>query len=82
MSNFNFFLYSHRNELEKYPKKQYATYWECEGYPKSWGHGSKDNPLPVDSVPKEKGPMRDTMVFRAPTTIPRIPKRLEPVPHT
>lgn len=29
------------NELKKYPKKDVATYWECEEYPKAWGHGLK-----------------------------------------
>ncbi len=26
-------------ELGAYPKKDVPTYWECEEYPKSWGHG-------------------------------------------
>ncbi|KXJ12431.1 hypothetical protein AC249_AIPGENE866 [Exaiptasia diaphana] len=70
-----------RLEMSKYPKKEYATYWDCEGYPKAWGHGSKENPLPPNSVRREKGPMRDTMVFREPTSIPRLPKSLKPVQH-
>lgn len=69
-------------EQSKYPKKNYATYWECESYPKAWGHGSQCNPLPPDSVQREKGPMRDSIWFKTPTTIPRIPKPLDPVPHT
>ncbi len=28
-------------ELQGYPKKNIATYWECEEYPKTWGHGLK-----------------------------------------
>ena len=28
-------------ELKHYPKKDIATYWECEEYPKAWGHGQK-----------------------------------------
>ena len=28
-------------ELDRYPKKDIATYWECEEYPKAWGHGLK-----------------------------------------
>ena len=27
-------------ELQGYAKKDVPTYWECEEYPKSWGHGS------------------------------------------
>lgn len=68
-------------ELSRYPKKQYATYWECEGYPKAWGHGSKHNPLPPDSVPREKGPMRDVTWFKSATTIPRLPLSMDPVPN-
>lgn len=30
------------DELKKYPKKDAATYWQCEDYPKAWGHGLKD----------------------------------------
>lgn len=68
-----------RHELGRYPAKDYATYWECKEYPKAWGHGSKENPLPPNSVPREKGPLRDRIWFREPTTIPRLPKSLEPV---
>ncbi|EDO47628.1 predicted protein [Nematostella vectensis] len=68
-------------EQSRYPRKDYATYWECEGYPKAWGHGSKLNPLPPNSVPRQKGPMRDEMVFREGTTVPRLPKSLDPVPN-
>lgn len=28
-------------ELKRYPKKDVATYWDCEEYPKAWGHGLK-----------------------------------------
>ena len=28
-----------RGELGRYPKKDVATYWQCEDYPKAWGHG-------------------------------------------
>lgn len=71
-----------KQEKSKYPKKEYATYWECEGYPKAWGHGSKHNPLPPDSVPREKGPMWDHTWFRTGVSIPRIPKPLQPVPNS
>ncbi|XP_065070735.1 stabilizer of axonemal microtubules 3-like [Rhopilema esculentum] len=68
-------------ELGKYPQKEYATYWECESYPKAWGHGSKTNPLPPNTVKKEKGPMRDEIWFKTPTVVSRIPKSLEVVPN-
>ena len=28
-------------ELDSYPRKDIATYWECEEYPKAWGFGMK-----------------------------------------
>jgi len=70
-----------RHDLSAYPRKEYGTYWECEGYPKAWGHGSKSNPLPPDSVPREKGPMRDPIWFKAATSVPRLPKSLTPLQH-
>jgi len=69
------------SELKAYPKKDNPTYWECEEYPKAWGHGSKHNPVPKHTVPRDKLPMRDTMVFREATKIPRIHKPMIPVPH-
>lgn len=71
-----------REELNQYPKKEYATYWECEDYPKSRGHGSKTNPLPPDSVPREKGVMRDQMIFKTATLSPRTQKPACVVPNT
>ncbi|KAL8568139.1 hypothetical protein ACOMHN_027662 [Nucella lapillus] len=68
-------------ELSAYPKKNVPTYWECEEYPKAWGHGMKHNPLPKHTVPRERLPMRDTMVFPTATKIPRQPKAMVPVPH-
>ncbi|CAB4038975.1 Hypothetical predicted protein, partial [Paramuricea clavata] len=70
-----------KQELGEYAKKDYATFWECEEYPKAWGHGSKENPLPPHSVPRSDRPMRDETVFPTATTIPRLPKSLKPVPH-
>lgn len=66
-----------KQELSQYPRKDYGTYWECEGYPKAWGHGSKTNPLPPDSVPRESGPMRDPIWFKSATMIPRLPKSMQ-----
>ncbi|XP_067875794.1 stabilizer of axonemal microtubules 3 [Heterodontus francisci] len=72
-----------KEELEGFPKKDIATYWEMEDYPKAWGHGLKENPLPKEaqriiSVP---GPMLDPIVFPVATRIPRLPRRLPPVPN-
>lgn len=69
-------------ELKKYPKKDAATYWQCEDYPKAWGHGLKDNPLPKTSVKREQLPMRDTTFFTTKTKVPRAPKAMIPVPHS
>ncbi|XP_060556411.1 stabilizer of axonemal microtubules 3-like [Ruditapes philippinarum] len=70
------------DELKKYPKKDAATYWQCEDYPKAWGHGLKANPLPKTSVPREQLPMRDTTFFTTKTKVPRPPKAMVPVPHS
>lgn len=70
-----------REELLDYPKKDNSTYWECEEYPRAWGHGSKLNPLPKHSVPRERPPQRDPTWFPTATKIPRIPKAMVPVPH-
>lgn len=71
------------NEEHKgYSKKNVPTYWECEDYTKAWGHGMHENPLPKDTVPREKLPMVDHMQFKYSTkTIPRQPTALIPVPH-
>jgi hypothetical protein len=69
-------------ELDSYPHKDNVTFWECEEYPKAWGHGSKHNPLPKDSVAREPLPMRDTMVFKTATRVPRIPHAFQHVPHS
>ncbi|PVD18243.1 hypothetical protein C0Q70_21769 [Pomacea canaliculata] len=69
------------SELKGYAKKDIPTFWDCEEYPKAWGHGQKHNSLPKHTVPREKLPMRDTMVFPTATKIPRPPKAMIPVPH-
>lgn len=69
------------DELKKYPKKDVATYWDCEDYPKAWGHGNKNNPVPKDNVRREQLPMIDPTWFKSRTKIPRQPKSLLPVPH-
>jgi len=68
-----------RGELGRYPKKDVATYWQCEDYPKAWGHGMRENPLPRRLTRTDPGPMRDRTVFRTATTIPRLPQSLQPV---
>ncbi|XP_044134079.1 uncharacterized protein LOC122926684 isoform X1 [Bufo gargarizans] len=70
-------------ELEGYPKKDILTYWQAEDYPKAWGHGLKENPLPKESQPtlRRPPPMRDTLQFPTATKLPRIPPRAKSVPH-
>uniref|UniRef100_UPI00398F57D3 stabilizer of axonemal microtubules 3 n=1 Tax=Pristiophorus japonicus TaxID=55135 RepID=UPI00398F57D3 len=72
-----------KNELEGYPRKDIATYWQTEDYPKAWGHGLKENPRPKDAqrVVGGAGPMLDPTVFPAATRVPRRPRRLPPVPN-
>ncbi|XP_005105255.1 uncharacterized protein LOC101859880 [Aplysia californica] len=70
-----------QGEMGDYPKKDVPTYWQCEEYPKAWGHGLHHNPLPKDNVPRGKLPMRDETIFPTATKIPRLPKALVPVPH-
>ncbi|OCT70934.1 hypothetical protein XELAEV_18037848mg [Xenopus laevis] len=77
-------------ELEGYPKKDILTYWqagdysdEAEDYPKAWGHGLKENPLPKKAHPilRRPPPMRDVTQFPIATKLPRIPPRAVPVPN-
>lgn len=69
-------------ELKSYPTKNIATYWQCEDYPKAWGHGVQHNPLPKDTVPRERPPMRDNIWFKSATKVPRQPKSFVAVPHS
>ncbi|XP_059809969.1 stabilizer of axonemal microtubules 3-like isoform X1 [Hypanus sabinus] len=72
-----------KEELEGYPQKDVATLWQTEDYPKAWGHGLKENPLPKEAqhIIRDPGPMIDPAVFTSQTRIPRQPKRLPPVPN-
>ncbi|XP_051899177.1 uncharacterized protein LOC127585615 [Pristis pectinata] len=72
-----------KEELEGFPKKDVVTFWQTEDYPKVWGHGLKENPLPKEAqrIVRQPGPMIDPAVFPAPTRIPRQPKHLPPVPN-
>ena len=65
----------------RYPKKDVATYWECEDYSKAWGHGMDKNPLHKPMVSRSQEPMRDRTVFKTPITIPSDYKPLSPVPN-
>lgn len=56
-------------EHDEYARKDAATYWDLEGYPKAWGHGVEDNPVPRDAVPREPLPMRDEAQFKHPTKV-------------
>ncbi|THD28266.1 putative Core 1 udp-galactose:n-acetylgalactosamine-alpha-r beta 1 3-galactosyltransferase [Fasciola hepatica] len=69
-------------ELKDYPKKDIATYQELEGYPKAWGFGLKTNPIPEASVPREKPPMRDVMIFKEAAEHRRVLPVTYHVPHT
>ncbi|KAM4651345.1 stabilizer of axonemal microtubules 3 isoform 2-T2 [Discoglossus pictus] len=70
-------------ELEGYAKKDILTYWQAEDYPKAWGHGLKENPIPKEAHPllRRPPPMRDLMQFPIATKLPRIPPRAAPVPN-
>jgi len=70
-----------RKELMDYPKKDIATYWQCENYPKAWGHGLKTNPLTSGLDLSNQSLMRDEVVFKSPTNIPNLPKLKPNVPH-
>ena len=67
------------SELRRYPLKDAATYWQCEDYPKAWGHGTREKPLPRQLNRSDPGPMRDRTVFRSSTFIPRLPKSSHPI---
>lgn len=71
-----------KQEMEKYPKKEFGTYWECEDYPKAWGHGTDKNPLFKSMVNRSQEPMRDRTVFKSSTTLPTDYKPLSPVPNS
>ncbi|KAM4703276.1 stabilizer of axonemal microtubules 3 [Rhinophrynus dorsalis] len=70
-------------ELDGYPKKDALTYWQAEDYPKAWGHGLKENPLPKKTQPilRPQPPMRDTMQFPTATNLPRLPPSAPAVPN-
>ncbi|CAK8676986.1 unnamed protein product [Clavelina lepadiformis] len=70
-----------KEELFGCSKNDVPTYWECEEYPKAWGYGSKENPLPKNSIRRDPLPMIDSTWFSTKSKIPRIPKSMEPVPH-
>ncbi|KAL5269815.1 hypothetical protein ACHWQZ_G003325 [Mnemiopsis leidyi] len=67
------------NELCGYPRKDVATYWDCEGYPKAWGHGT-DNIQLVKNIGNKS--MVDTMVFKTEITKQLKPNKGVHVPHS
>uniref|UniRef100_H3BET3 Stabilizer of axonemal microtubules 3 n=2 Tax=Latimeria chalumnae TaxID=7897 RepID=H3BET3_LATCH len=73
-----------KEELEGYPKKDIVTYWQAEDYPKAWGHGLQENPLPKEAqrIIRDPTPMRNQRWFPSATKIPRLPHRAAPVPYT
>ncbi|XP_065912944.1 stabilizer of axonemal microtubules 3-like [Dysidea avara] len=71
-----------KNELDKYPKKDIATYWQCEDYPKSWGHGMDKNPLPKPMATWSQEPMRDRMVFPTGTNVSTDHQPIPQVPNS
>jgi hypothetical protein len=62
-----------------YARKDVATYWLCEDYPKAWGHGTKVNPLTTPTCRSERGTMRDRTVFRTGTNVVILPSSLKPL---
>ena len=40
------------------------------------------SPVPKDSVPRDRLPMRDPTWFKTATRVPRIPNSMVPVPHS
>ncbi|XP_033123477.1 uncharacterized protein LOC117122110 [Anneissia japonica] len=72
-----------RHDLDDYPKKDAATYWRCEDYPQAWGHGTKQNLLPKDSVPRSRPPMQDKLIFKTEIKEPvRWPEKFKRVPNS
>ncbi|OON15821.1 hypothetical protein X801_08369 [Opisthorchis viverrini] len=69
-------------ELEACAKKDIATYWDLESYPKARGFGLKSNPIPKDSVPRERLPLRDRVLFKEATDHTRVRPVTFHVPHT
>ncbi|CAH2318863.1 PREDICTED: uncharacterized protein LOC108802166 [Pelobates cultripes] len=70
-------------ELEGYAKKDALTYWQAEDYPKVWGHGLKENPLPKQTRPilRQKPPMQDTIQFPTALKQQQVPPNKKELPH-
>lgn len=75
-----FFLY--RDEWDGIGKKNPLSYWDAEEYPKSWGFGNAQNPLPIDSVEREQLPMRDSTWFSTPTKVRQVHQPARFIPHS
>jgi hypothetical protein len=72
----------YRDEWQGTGKKDPLTYWDAEEYPKAWGFGNKQNPLPIDSVEREQLPMRDAIWFSTPTKIRQVHQPNRYIPHS
>lgn len=71
-----------KSQLSGYPEKNVATYWQCEDYPKAWGHGMRHNPLPKKkSSSQPEIPLRDKTFFETATNIPPLSQKPPRVPH-
>ena len=62
-----------------YPRKDVGTYWQCEDYPKAWGHGMKKNPLPRRLCKIDSQPMIDRTMFSNRASVSLQPRSLQPV---
>lgn len=71
-----------RDEWQGVGKKDPLTYWDAEEYPKSWGFGTKTNPVPIDSVEREQLPMRDAIWFSTPTKVRQVHQPTRFIPHS
>lgn len=70
-------------ELEGYARKDAVTYWQAEDYPKVWGHGLKENPLPKQAFPtlRPRPPMQDPQPFSTRITLPHLAPRVKALPN-
>ncbi|XP_067408366.1 stabilizer of axonemal microtubules 3 [Emydura macquarii macquarii] len=53
-------------ELQGYGRKDALTYWQFEGYPKSWGHGLREPTLGNDTQPPSGPPHPPTTGLSSP----------------
>lgn len=85
------YLTTYNKEHHKWPKEQQngigkknaVTIYDTEETPKAWGFGLKQNPIPIDEVPRrnEKLPMRDEIWFKTETKQNNVHCPPKPVRH-